>query len=341
MRYLLYAWSKLVIAEMYTDRKIIISLKGLLLPVLGLMTVCSIISNTAAAAEENPMGYNKLNSAEERVIVHKETERPFSGKYYQNNETGVYLCKRCGAPLYRSQDKFDSHCGWPSFDDEIPGAVKRVPDADGSRTEIICNNCGAHLGHVFTGEKMTEKDTRHCVNSISLNFVPALSEEKTERAYFAGGCFWGTEYYFQKADGVISTRVGYMGGEKQDPTYREVCGKKTGHAEAIEVVYDPSITTFEELARLFFEIHDPTQINRQGPDIGEQYRSAIFYRNEKQKEIAEKLIKILEGKGYEIATELTPADTFWEAEDYHQDYYSNRGGESLLPYQKRKILSKV
>jgi peptide methionine sulfoxide reductase msrA/msrB len=307
---------------------------SLLFTAVGLLTINFVISDAAAPAEENNMRYNKLNSAEERVIVDKGTERPFSGKYYQNKDYGAYICKRCNAPLYSSEDKFDAHCGWPSFDDEIAGAIKRVPDADGLQTEIICNNCGAHLGHVFTGEKMTEKNMRHCVNSISLTFVPAQKEVETEKAYFAGGCFWGVEHLFNQTDGIISTRVGYMGGQKQDPTYREVCGGTTGHTEAIEVIYNPAETTYEKLARLFFEIHDPTQVNRQGPDIGEQYRSAIFYRDEDQKQTAEKLIKILEGKGYEIATELTPAKTFWEAEDYHQDYYQNRGGSPYCHTRK-------
>lgn len=279
--------------------------------------------------QDSGMKYNQLTPEEQRVILHKGTERPFTGKYYNHKEKGTYTCKQCGAPLYRSEDKFDSGCGWPSFDDEIPGAVKRIPDADGIRTEIVCANCGGHLGHVFLGEGFTAKNTRHCVNSISMNFIPAdektKAEVKTEKAYFAGGCFWGVEYFFQKEKGVLSTRVGYMGGHLKNPTYDDVCEGNTGHAETMEVVFDPSQTDFETLARLFFEIHDPTQVNRQGPDIGQQYRSEIFYVNEEQKQIAEKLIQILKDKGYKVATQLTKADTFWEAERYHQSYYQKTG----------------
>ncbi|MCH7730931.1 MAG: bifunctional methionine sulfoxide reductase B/A protein [Candidatus Marinimicrobia bacterium] len=274
------------------------------------------------------MTYNKLTPEEEDVILQKGTERPYSGKYANQHETGIYTCKQCNVQLYRSEDKFDSHCGWPSFDNEIEGAVKRVPDADGVRTEIVCNNCGAHLGHVFLGERFTSKNTRHCINSISMNFV-AADKVKTQRAVFASGCFWGTEYHLSKVDGVISTTVGYTGGHKDNPTYKEVCTGTTGHAEAIEVIYDPEKVTYKELAKLFFETHDPTQLNRQGPDIGYQYRSEIFYLNDEQRETAEKLITILKKKGYGVVTKVTHANTFWEAEDYHQDYYDKK---RTLPY---------
>ncbi|MDR3679466.1 MAG: peptide-methionine (S)-S-oxide reductase MsrA [Flavipsychrobacter sp.] len=146
------------------------------------------------------------------------------------------------------------------------------------------------------------------------------------RAIFASGCFWGTQYYLQKAKGVISTAAGYIGGTKDHPTYPEVCTGKTGHAEAVEVIFDPAIISYEELAKLFFETHDPGQKNRQGPDIGTQYRSGIFYLDEEQKATAEKLIAILKEKGYPVVTEVTKATTFWKAEEYHQDYYDKKNG---------------
>ncbi len=270
------------------------------------------------------MEFNMLTPEEEKVILHKGTERPYTGEYLNHQAEGVYLCKRCDAALYRSSDKFDAHCGWPSFDDEIEGAVKRVTDADGRRTEIICNNCGAHLGHVFQGEGYTAKQTRHCFNSLSLKFLPARQEGLTT-AYFASGCFWGTEYFFMKAPGVKQTSVGFMGGHVEHPSYEQVCQKNTGHLETTEVVFDPVVTSYEEMVKLFFETHDFTQTDGQGPDIGPQYRSCIFYASLSEKEIAEKQIDILTGKGYRVATMLKPASTFWKAENYHQQYYEHKG----------------
>jgi peptide methionine sulfoxide reductase msrA/msrB len=267
---------------------------------------------------------NKLSPEEKHVIIDKGTERPFTGKYNDFFKPGIYACRQCGAPLYRSDDKFKTSCGWPGFDDEFRGAIKKTVDADGRRIEITCAKCGGHLGHVFTGENATPKDTRHCVNSISMTFEPADSG-KLRRAIFAGGCFWGVEYYMQQAPGVLLVTSGYTGGSKDYPTYEEVCSGKTGHAEAVEVVYDSTKTDFEKLAKLFLEIHDPTQVDRQGPDVGKQYRSAIFYLTEDQKKSAEKLIKILKDKGLKVATEVKAAGRFWPAENYHQDHYQRKG----------------
>jgi len=291
--------------------------------------VLFLIPVLSCAQKNNNMNYNPLTPEEERIILYKGTEAPFSGKYYNFDKKGTYHCKRCNAELYKSSDKFDSHCGWPSFDDEIQGAIKRVPDADGKRTEIVCSNCGAHLGHVFEGEGFTPKNTRHCVNSLSIQFLPLENVDSIETTYFAGGCFWGVEYYMQKAEGIISTDVGFMGGKTRNPSYKDVCTHTTGHAEVVKVVFNNKKTSFEQLARLFFEIHDPTQMNRQGPDIGDQYRSEIFYTNEKQKEISLKLIQMLKAKGVDVVTGLTPATEFYIAEDYHQDYYNHKG---TLPY---------
>ena len=267
-----------------------------------------------------------LTSQEAQVILHKATERAFTGEYTDLEDSGTYYCRQCDSPLYASEDKFHSGCGWPSFDDEIPHAVTRVPDADGMRTEIICATCGAHLGHVFTGEQFTEKDTRHCVNSISMVFRNGAPEAK---AVFAGGCFWGVEHLFEKLPGVYSAQSGYTGGHTENPSYQEVLTHTTGHVEAVEVTYNPLVVSYEDLAKYFFEIHDPTQTDGQGPDIGNQYLSAVFYRSRYEYDTIIKLVGILEDKGYTIATALRPAARFWPAEDYHQDYYEHKG---TLPY---------
>jgi peptide methionine sulfoxide reductase msrA/msrB len=274
---------------------------------------------------QTSMKYNKLTPEERRVIINKGTEAPYSGEYYKFAGNGTYLCKQCYAPLFKSENKFDAGCGWPSFDEEIKGAVIKTTDADGQRTEITCANCGAHLGHVFYGEDFTSKNTRYCVNSISMIFVPDKSSSAMDTAIFSSGCFWGTQYYFDKLDGVTSTTVGYTGGHTDNPTYKEVCADTTGHLESIQVIYDTSKASYETLCQYFFETHDFTQVDGQGPDIGEQYLSAIFYRTMEQKAIADKVMIVLEDKGYNVATLLKPAKKFWKAEDYHQDYYENKG----------------
>jgi peptide methionine sulfoxide reductase msrA/msrB len=283
------------------------------------------------------MNYNKLNEEETQVIIHKGTQRPFVGKYYNHKEDGTYTCKQCDTPLYKSSSKFDSGCGWPSFDEEIQGSVKRVLDADGRRVEIVCAKCGGHLGHVFEGEQFTPKNTRHCVNSISLNFKPNTNSDY-KKGYFAGGCFWGVEYHFEHLDGVVSAVSGYMGGDERRIKYEDICTGTTGHYEVVEVTYNPKIVDYETLTKLFFEIHNPEQSNGQGPDIGTQYLSAIFYENDEEKLIVEKLINQLKSKGYNIATKLISSDNipFFKAEEYHQDYYQRKNQQPYChTYTKR------
>ena len=306
-----------------------------------------------------------LSGLEADVLLRKATEAPYSGEYVDNHAAGTYICRQCGMPLYHSEDKFESGCGWPSFDKEVPGAVRRVPDADGRRVEITCASCGGHLGHVFEGEGFTERNTRHCVNSLSMKFAPAGSDEEkaalarmadkvsaastagaagsgpavtpatatqtsasggcTATAIVAGGCFWGVEDAFQKIPGVCEAVSGYTGGHTVNPSYEDVCRGDTGHAEAVLVRFDPARVSYEQILRRFFEIHDPGQMNRQGPDWGEQYRSAVFYENAEQKAVAQKLVARLQELGYKVVTQLAPAGPFYAAEAYHQDFARRTG----------------
>lgn len=282
---------------------------------------------------------NPLSQEEAHIIEDKGTEAPFTGKYNDFDAPGLYTCKRCDAPLYRSQHKFISQCGWPSFDDELPGAIKRLPDADGRRTEILCHLCDAHLGHVFEGEFLTEKNLRHCVNSLSMNFVASdkADDQALQNAYFAGGCFWGVEHLLRQIPGVVDVVSGYMGGHTKNPNYREVCSGASGHIETVEVLYRADQTDFETLAKAFFEIHDPGQENGQGPDIGHQYISVVFYRSLEEKRITETLIAQLKDNGHKVVTRLIAADTFWIAEDDHQQYYSKTGKEPYCHRYEKKF----
>ncbi len=277
------------------------------------------------------MLYRELTDEEKEVIVHGGTEPPFVGVYCNVFETGVYRCRRCLLPLYLSEHKFPCPCGWPAFDDEVPGAVRRVSDADGKRTEIRCARCDAHLGHVFEKERLTVKNIRHCVNSLSLSFFP---RSILCRALLAGGCFWGVQHLLKDLDGVLETSCGYCGGIVDFPTYEQVCSGQTGHLETVEVWFHPEEISYEALIQAFFEIHDPTQKGRQGPDIGQQYESAVFVMDEAQRRIVEELLKALKNLGLQPVTQVREPSRFWMAEPLHQHYYTRTGG---APYCHRRV----
>jgi peptide methionine sulfoxide reductase msrA/msrB len=280
----------------------------------------------------------KLSPEAYKITQKAGTEAPFCGTLLDNKKDGVYTCVVCGLPLFSSEHKFNSGSGWPSFYREFdPEHVGRKRDSSYGmvRTEIDCARCGAHLGHVFDdGPRPTGE--RHCLNSASLSFVEkgaALPPESrpvaTEVAYFAAGCFWGVEHYFQLGPGVIDAASGYMQGHVDRPTYKQVCSDTTGHAETVKVVFDPARITFRRLLEAFFVMHDPTELDRQGPDVGTQYRSGIWTTSDSQRREAEAMITELTASGRfgarRIVTAVEPAKTFWPAEDYHQDYVATTG----------------
>lgn len=285
-----------------------------------------------------------LSDEERRVLLNDGTEPAFCGNLLDNKLEGFYGCKLCGLPLFESGSKFNSGTGWPSFDravDKDHIAYKEDRSHGMVRTEIECARCSGHLGHVF-GDGPTSTGRRYCLNSASLDFfeqgteIPVRSQPvNTETAYLAGGCFWGVEHYFQKQAGVIDVVSGYQGGHVDNPTYEQVCTGKTGHAESVRITFDPSQISYRELLDAFFVVHDPRQLNRQGPDFGTQYRSAIFAADEKQLEIAREFVKQAADdpkfKGQPIVTEINEYATFFEAEDYHQDYNARTGRQCYLP----------
>lgn len=278
------------------------------------------------------------------MFCEKGTEKPFSGEFVFTKDKGTYKCAGCGEALFTDEMKFESHCGWPSFDREMAGG-KIVQTEDNShgmhRIEITCAKCGGHLGHIFD-DGPTETGVRYCVNSASLTFEPQTKGVvSADTITLGGGCFWCIEAIFDELKGVIDVRSGYSGGKVVNPSYREVCSGTTGHAEVVQISYDPSVISLEDLLEVFFTLHDPTTLNRQGADVGTQYRSVIFYHNENQKKTVQRVIAHLgENKVFDspIVTEVTAFDRFYEAENYHQEYYALHKEE---PYCRMVIQPKM
>jgi peptide methionine sulfoxide reductase msrA/msrB len=285
-----------------------------------------------------------LTPEQYQVLRQQGTEGAFTGKYYNHHGVGIYACAGCGQELFRSAEKYDSGTGWPSFWKAADSsAVKFKKDSSHGmqRTEVLCARCGGHLGHVFE-DGPGPSGMHYCINSAALEFEkePAAKTDLVT-ATFGAGCFWCTEAAFNTIPGVQSVRVGYMGGRTANPTYNEVCSGKTGHAEVTRVTYDPQQVSYGRLLDVFWQVHDPTSLNRQGADVGTQYRSVIFYNNDEQKKTAEKAKARLTAEGKynrPIVTGIVAASEFYEAEDYHQDYYQNNPD---APYCRMVIAPKL
>lgn len=282
-----------------------------------------------------------------QVARHADTERAFTGKMWNSETKGTYYCAACGNKLFRSNQKFTSSCGWPSFfEQENKNSVVFKPDNSYGmqRTEALCGRCGSHLGHLFDdGPEPTGK--RYCMNAVSLDFVPdgtaATHNPNLETIVLGGGCYWCVEAVYEKLDGVKSVTSGFAGGTVANPSYSEVCTGTTGAAEVVEITYDKTVTSLDEIFQVFFTVHDPTTLNRQGADVGTQYRSVIFYKNEEQRKAAQSIIdELTKANVYasKIVTTLEPLKKFYKAEDYHQNYYENNKEQ---PYCQMVIQPKI